>query len=108
MEKTFENYNALFEEFEELALELLNEKGEGDWQDEEIYWFIDLETLAEYELTGGWYSDLQLEDRDYNGAPNPLDFIDLEEFGNALERTWDEGINFKASNGSVVQTSCGW
>lgn len=83
MDKIYKNYNELLDENNSLASELLNDKGKGKWQVEEIYSHSDIQTFAEYELTEGWYIDLKI-DRDFNGAPNPLDFIDLEELGMPL------------------------
>ena len=101
------SYAELFERDEELAEELLKKVGNGEWQENEIYYYEDEEEFAEYELTEGWYADLRL-DRDYNFAPNPLDYIDLSGFGNALVRNWDDSCNFRASTGEILNTSCGW
>ena len=101
------SYTELFERDEELAKELIEKVGSGEWQENEIYYYEDEEEFAEYELTEGWYADLRL-DRDYNGAPNPLDYIDLSGLGNALVRNWDDSCNFRASTGEILTTSCGW
>ena len=101
------SYAELFERDEELAEELLKKVGNGEWQENEIYYYEDEEEFAEYELTEGWYADLRL-DRDYNFAPNPLDYIDLSGLGNALVRNWDDSCNFRASTGEILTTSCGW
>ena len=104
---TYNNYNELLEDNYDLALELLEEVGEGDWQKEEIYSHDDVRSFAEYELTEGWYIDMDF-DRDFNGAPNPLHFINLEELGRALVRSWDESVNFESKSGTILQTSYGW
>ena len=101
------SYTELFERDEELAKELLKKVGSGEWQENEIYYYEDEEEFAEYELTEGWYADLRL-DRDYNFAPNPLDYIDLSGLGDALVRNWDDSRNFRASTGEILTTSCGW
>ena len=101
------SYAELFERDEELAKELIEKVGSGEWQENEIYYYEDEEEFAEYELTEGWYADLRL-DRDYNFAPNPLDYIDLSGLGNALVRNWDDSCNFRASTGEILTTSCGW
>ena len=101
------SYTELFERDEELAKELIEKVGSGEWQENEIYYYEDEEEYAEYELTEGWYADLRL-DRDYNGAPNPLDYIDLSGLGDALVRNWDDSCNFRASTGEILTTSCGW
>lgn len=101
------SYAELFERDEELAKELIEKVGSGEWQENEIYYYEDEEEFAEYELTEGWYADLRL-DRDYNFAPNPLDYIDLSGLGDALVRNWDDSCNFRASTGEILTTSCGW
>ena len=101
------SYAELFERDEELAKELIEKVGSGEWQENEIYYYEDEEQFAEYELTEGWYADLRL-DRDYNFAPNPLDYIDLSGLGDALVRNWDDSCNFRASTGEILTTSCGW
>ena len=101
------SYAELFERDEELAKELIEKVGSGEWQENEIYYYEDEEQFAEYELTEGWYADLRL-DRDYNFAPNPLDSIDLSGLGDALVRNWDDSCNFRASTGEILTTSCGW
>ena len=89
------------------AKELLKKVGKGAWQQEEIYYYEDEEEFAEYELTDGWYANMGF-DSDYNGAPNPLDYIDLSGLGDALVRNWDDSCNFRASTGEILTTSCGW
>ena len=101
------SYAELFERDEELAKELIEKVGSGEWQENEIYYYEDEEEYADYELTEGWYADLRL-DRDYNFAPNPLDYIDLSGLGDALVRNWDDSCNFRASTGEILTTSCGW
>lgn len=103
----YDNYNELLEDDEKLALELLEEKGKGRWQKEDIYRHYDLEYYAEFELTEGWYCELNL-DRGFNGAPNLLHFIDLKELGNALLRNWDNSSHFQSDYGDILQTSYGW
>lgn len=107
MSKTYRNYIELFEDERELALELIDEKGKGEWQQNEIYYHEDVEFFAEHELIDGWYVDLNL-DRNFNGAPNPLHFINLEELGNALVMNLDNSVNFKSIGGEILQTSYGW
>ena len=98
MNNILENYTDLLEYDEDLAKELLENVGEGDWQQERIYYYEDEEEFAEYELTEGWYANMGF-DLDYNGAPNPLDYIDLSGLGNALIRNWDESCTFRAGTG---------
>ena len=104
--ETFNNFKELMEYDSELAQEILKEKGGGRWQEEEIYYHVTIEDFAEYELYDGWYADTFKDD--YNVAPDPLDFINLKEFGNALANSWDDSINYKTSHGEVLQTPYGW
>ena len=104
--ETFNNFKELMEYDSELAQELLKENGKGRWQEEEIYYHVTIEDFAEYELYDGWYADTFKDD--YNVAPDPLDFINLKEFGNALANSWDDSINYKTSHGEVLQTPYGW
>ena len=102
----FNNFKELMEYDSELAQDLLKEKCEGEWQDVEIYYHATIEDYAEYELYDGWYADTFKND--YNGAPDPLDFINLKEFGESLADSWDDGTNYKTSHGEVLQTPYGW
>lgn len=45
---------------------------------------------------------------DFRGAPNPMDYIDMERFGNALTSSWDDSCHYQFSDDSIVTTSCGW
>ncbi|MGF7012001.1 hypothetical protein M2146_002555 [Lachnospiraceae bacterium PF1-22] len=103
----FENYNELLEHKPQLAQELSEEKSSGEWQTNEICYYENLEAFAEYELTEGWYAELNL-DREYNGAPDPMDFINLEALGEALSNSWDEKTNFLTESDEVLTTSYGW
>lgn len=105
---TFDNFEELLEAKAKVAQELLKTYGEGEWQNNEIYYYSDVEDFAEYELTEGWYSGLGLEGFNFNGAPNIMAYIDLEALGAALVSSWDDSSNFEASTGEIVTTSYGW
>lgn len=45
---------------------------------------------------------------DFGGAPNPLEYIDLADFGADLISTGDTTICRELPNGKVVTTSYGW
>ena len=102
----FNNFKELMEYDSELAQELLEENGKGKWQEVEIYYHVTIEDYAEHELYDCWYADTFRDD--YNGAPDPLDFINLKEFGESLANSWDEGTNYKTSHGEVLQTAYVW
>ena len=90
-----------------LAKELVNEVEDGGWKDNELYFYPTLEDYAMYELHDGWYINYNFND-DYNGAPNPLDYIDMEKFGKDLIDSGDESATHQFSNDSVITTSYGW
>ena len=109
----YENFKELQMNGGMLAKELLDACGTGEWHNEKIYCYDDLEELAEYELYEGWYTgwfnDIEKYSRSYfNGAPNPFEFIDLKGLGLALSRSWDESVYYLASTGEVLSTSYGW
>lgn len=109
MSKTFKDYKELLGYDESLAKELLNLVGEGDWQDDQLHLYSDLEDYAEYELTEGWYAGLGFDfDIDYNGAPDLINHINLTSLGDDLASSWDESCNFKSEKGSVITTGYGW
>lgn len=104
---TYENFSEFQNDYPEVAAQLLEEVDEGEWMDEEIYYYFSLEDYAEYELTEGVYIDLRLDRMDFRGAPNPMDYIDLKALGNALWNSWDSSYTW--SNGDcVVATQFGW
>ena len=104
--ETFNNFKKLMEYDSELAQDLLKEKGKGKWQEEEIYYHVTIEDYAEHELYDGWYADTL--NNDYNGAPDPLDFINLKEFGESLANSWDENAYWQADDNRVLETPYGW
>lgn len=104
----FDNFEDLLETKTKVAQELLKTYGEGEWQNNEIYYYSDIEDFTEYELTEGVYADLGLEDFKPNGAPYIMAYINLEALGAALVSSWDDSSNFEASTGEIVTTSYGW
>lgn len=105
--KVFANLKELMVSNSRLGNELVGEVGKGDWQENEIYLYDDLEDFAEYELTEGWYASLDVK-QDWNGAPNPLDYIDLQRLGESLSDSWDSSCYYLTENDSVLATSTGW
>lgn len=105
----FKNFKELQMNDKNLAEELLDACDTGEWQDEEIYYYEDLEGLADYELREGWYASFFGNVSGwFNGAPDPFDFIDLKALGEALSYSWDESCYYLASTGEVLSTSYGW
>ena len=88
----------------EARIDELNELG---WTYDYLCVYPTLEDYALYELTDGWYIDCNF-DRDFKGAPNPMDWIDLDGFGQRLIDLGDQNVTLALSNGKVVTTSCGW
>ena len=107
MSKTFENFEELKKYRPELAKELSDNLYGGAWQNEELHVFDTLAEFAEYEVNEGWYSELNI-DRDWNGAPNLLDYINFEKLGEALENDWDSALYFRSQSGCIVRSNEGW
>ena len=108
---SFDDFYAFMSAHPEIATKLLNDVGEGEWQNQELYYYPSLEDYAEYELTEGWYIDLNLDDFDFRGAPNPLDYIDFSSFGEALINSGDESVtwcDWDTDDKAVVTTGYGW
>lgn len=109
MEKVYRNFKELHEDNIKLAEELLDEVGNGEWQNEPIMFHGDVEEYAKYELTEGWYASSGLEiDSDWNGAPNPMDYIEFAKLGHAMVATWDSSAHHMSSTGEIFVTSHGW
>lgn len=107
---TYDNYAELLEDRPEVAEELLDEVGKGEWQDNPLYFYASIEDFADYELTEGWYIDsfgIMSGKHDYNGAPDPLDYIDLKAFGEALFNQGDSSVQWTNWD-VVVTTGYGW
>lgn len=102
----FDDYKQFKKNYSTIAKKLLNEVGEGAWQEDCITVYPSYEDYAIYELTDGWYIDCNWN-RDYNGAPNPMDFIDLDALGQALVNTGDSSICIEIDD-MIITTGYGW
>lgn len=108
-QEIFDNYQALAAKHPSIASKLLEEFGEGEWQDSELCWYPNEEDFAMYEVEDGWYSTFQLNQyTDFNGAPNLLNFLDFKSLGSALVETWDNSCHFEANDGEIVSTEVGF
>ena len=117
MEK-YENFaGTIYDDFAEfakyepaLAKELLKTVDRGPWQADSVYVYDSLQDFAFYELTEGWSSNSLdcSSDGKYNGAPDPLDHIDLKSLGIALAQRWDESCYYRSADDHVISTSWGW
>lgn len=110
----YDNFDELMDCDSQTANFLLNELGldESDigkkpWMGESLFVYPDVEEYAVYELIDGWYQNHNLGGS-FNGAPNPLEYIDCADFGNDLIAEGDESITRLLQNGKVVTTSYGW
>lgn len=104
--KCYENYNALEEAEPNLAEELSREFDfTNDPVEYEFYVYPNRLEWAENELTDGWYCNIfgNLNDMNFRGAPNPLDFINMEKFSQALIDTIDPSTAYECSDGRVVE-----
>lgn len=104
----YDNFDDLQANDPSLSKELLEMFDDGEWKNDQLFVYESLEDYAYYELTEGWYADKHLDQKDYNGAPNPMDFIDLKALGLQLSRTWDESCHYLTKDNWVVETSYGW
>lgn len=106
----FDNFYELAEQYDaDLANDLLNSVGEGEWQNEELIVYYDLEYFAEYELYEGFYAaEFGISgEPNFNGAPNPFNYIDLQGLGDALSESWDDSL-YWTDGAEVIETSYGW
>lgn len=106
--KIFENFEELKKYNSDLASELLEEKGVGEWLENEIYYYKEKEDFAQYEVNDGWYSSIIDTNANFNGAPDLFDYIDYERLAEDLTQNWDISSNYLSSNNEVVTTSYGW
>ena len=62
----YDDLNDLKQDNPSLAEELVEEFGDGEWQENQLFVYEGLEDYAYYELTEGWYADKHLDQKDYN------------------------------------------
>lgn len=103
---SFNNLAELKKHNATLAKELVELNGDGEWENYGLNYYESLADYAYYELTEGWYAE-KFSDIDCNGAPIPLDFIDLEALGKKLASTWDESMAICIDD-QVITTDYGW
>ena len=101
--KCYESFNALKEADPKLAKELDDRfDTNNDWVEDEIYVYPNRVEWAEKELYDGQYEGM-FNDMNFRGAPNPLDFIDMERFSQMLIDTADPTTVYECSDGKVVE-----
>lgn len=81
--------------------------GKETWMNEQLMVYPNVEEYAIYELIDGWYQNHNLGGS-FGGAPNPIEYIDLTDFGGDLIAEGDASIVCLLQNGKVVTTSYGW
>lgn len=105
--RTYSTLTKLEAAHPDLAKELLDTFNEGEWQNNQLILFDNVTDYAKYEVIDGWYVNADL-DRDWNGAPRIIDFIDYESLGKELEQSWDTMSVYKFSNGQIISSCYGW
>lgn len=103
----FDNLKDLEKSYPKLSTELLQNFDMGEWINEQLFIYDNIEDFAKYELHDGWYAD-RFNNTDYNGAPDPLDYINYKEFGEALKDSWDNSLYFESKTGKIIATNYGW
>lgn len=95
------------EELKRERPEIHKELGNARFNLEDFEQFRVFSTLidyAEYELEAGWYSHILPTDSSaFRGAPNPLAYIDMLDFGEALTNTWDATCHFLTRDKRVIK-----
>lgn len=81
--------------------------GKETWMNEQLMVYPNVDEYAIYELIDGWYQNHNLGGS-FDGAPNPLEYIDLADFGDDLISKGDASIVRLLPNGKVVTTVYGW
>lgn len=81
--------------------------GKETWMNEQLMVYPNVEEYAIYELIDVWYQNHNLGGS-FDGAPNPIEYIDLTDFGGDLIAEGDASIVCLLQNGKVVTTSYGW
>ena len=104
----YENFKDMKDNNPELAENLLNMVGQGDWQNYQLVCYEDTGEFAEHEVSEGWYFGLGLNDcSDFNGAPNLYDYIDFASLGEDLLNSVDESTVVEVDN-HIITTDYGF
>ena len=87
----YKNFKELKDNNPELAERLLDTVGEGDWQNYQLVCYEDTGEYAKYEVSDGWYAQLELSEwSSFDVAPNLYDYIDFDNLGEDLLNSVDE------------------
>lgn len=89
----YENFKDMKDNNPELAENLLNMVGQGDWQNYQLVCYEDAGEYAEHEVSDGWYAQLELNEwSTFDGAPNLYNYIDFDSLGVDLLNSADESM----------------
>ena len=89
----YKNFKELKDNNPELAECLLDTVGEGDWQNYQLVCYEDTGEFAKYEVSDGWYAQLELNEwSSFDGAPNLYNYIDFDSLGVDLLNSADESM----------------
>jgi len=92
----------------ELAERLIDTVGEGDWQDYQLVCYEDSSEYAKYEVSDGWYAQLELNElSSFDGAPNLYDYIDFDSLGEDLLNSADESMVVELDD-CIITTNYGF
>jgi hypothetical protein len=104
----YENFKDMKNKNPELAEHLLDTVGEGDWQDYQLVCYEDSSEYAKYEVSDGWYAQLELNEwSSFNGAPNLYDYIDFDSLGEDLLNSADESMVVELDD-CIITTNYGF
>lgn len=105
--ETFECLEELAEEYEDLAEQLLDAFGEGEWENHVIRVYYSLSSFAEYQVHEGCYAGIMgfIPGSNYwQGLPSLFLFLNWKELGkelvSVLARIWGKPSYW--TNGDVV------
>lgn len=105
----YDNLNELAKSFPKVAKELLEERGDSsNWQNNTLVFYPTLSEYAIFQLTDGLYRDCGLSQIAYKGAPDPLEYIDFERFGEALLLQSNDQNEYVLDDDGVVYSSYGF
>ena len=104
----YENFKDMKNNNPELAEHLLDTVGEGDWQDYQLVCYEDSSEYAKYEVSDGWYAQLELNElSSFDGASNLYDYIDFDSLGEDLLNSADESMVVELDD-CIIRTNYGF
>lgn len=107
----YKNFNDFADDYPDQAKQLLDTVADGNWQNEQIYFYEKPKDYADYQICKGFYSDMlnrDLSDTDYCGKPSLYNYIDLDSLGSDLLHDYDKSRTFVTGDYEVIETKHGW